>query len=190
MFDALGLERERCLVVGKQPMVCEKLVVPASTIVINSHVHPRFTEVYDRVLAARRPKPHSLRRIYLSRRKIAGKRRKASNEEEIEALLTAHGFSILHPQELPFEEQVGIMQGAEVIAGTDGSALHMVVFAQPGVKVLAFESRPSRNQYAIEAARGVDAIHVMANAESRPRKTDPVWMAQLDRVRGGLELLH
>jgi hypothetical protein len=84
------------------------------------------------------------------------------------------------------------MQGAEVIAGTDGSQLHMAAYARPDAKVLAFDSRVSPNQYAVEAASGLQAVHIMANAGGRPKqgRGGRFWVADLDRVREGLKRIE
>jgi capsular polysaccharide biosynthesis protein len=192
MLEALGIDTEKCELVADEPIICEELIVPASTIVVNGYVHPRFIETYDRILAAHGLAPESMRRIYLTRGGLDRDHRHAANEGEIEALLMTQGFTVLRPENLPFDQQVRIMQGAEVIAGTDGSAMHMVAFARPSAKVLAFEGRVSANQYAVEAARGVDAVHVLANAGPRPNQAPDgsSWIADLDRVQEGLRLLE
>jgi capsular polysaccharide biosynthesis protein len=119
IFEALDLDIESCQVV-KEPLICEELLVPASTLVVAGFAHPRFIDIYDRVVTATGIRPSGMRRVYLSRRKLAPHKRHATNETEIEALVSTRGFEIIHPEEVPFANQVGLMQGAEVIAGCDG----------------------------------------------------------------------
>ena len=79
-------------------------------------------------------------------------------------------------------DQVGLISRAEVIAGCDGSALHLALFAKPGTTLLAIDSRELVNQLMIDEVRGLDAVHVMAN--DRPaQERDTEWTADLDLVR-------
>jgi capsular polysaccharide biosynthesis protein len=196
MVEALGIRAEQCEVVEQEPLVCEELIVPGSTFCLASHVHPRFPEVYDRIMAARRIEPGASRRIYLSRRELPDRMRHIANEAEIEALCSARGFQVVHPETLPFEKQIALINGAEAIAGCDGSALHMAAFARPGTKTLNFRvGNPLRNQMVIESVRGLDAIHVHAGDEEaggllceRHRRTQD-WTADLSRVNEGLEII-
>jgi capsular polysaccharide biosynthesis protein len=192
MLEGLGISPGDCEILGDESVICEELVVPASTLVVNGYTHPRFVDIYRRILAAHKITPECISRVYLSRRGLSDLHRAAENEDEIEALLTSHGFTVLHPQRLPFETQLRIMQGADVIAGTDGSQLHMAAYARPDAKVLAFDSRVSPNQYAVEAASGLQAVHIMANAGRRPKqgRGGRFWVADLDRVQEALRRIE
>jgi capsular polysaccharide biosynthesis protein len=94
----------------------------------------------------------------------------------------------VHPQELSIPEQIAILRGADVIAGCDGSALHMSAFSRPGTKLLAIDARTVPNQFLVDQARQLDALHVLAVDEALPGRSAS-WVIQTDRVQAALDLL-
>jgi O-antigen biosynthesis protein WbqL len=76
------------------------------------------------------------RRIYLSRRLLSGGWHRLRNEEEVEAVMVRHGFTVVHPQTLSLREQFALMAGAGLVAGEYGSALHNTLFAPYGARVI------------------------------------------------------
>lgn len=71
------------------------------------------------------------------------------NEDEIEKLFISFGFTVIHPEQIPFEEQVLMCSEADVIAGLEGSAMHNSVFMKQGALAITLKSLRSthiRNQ--------------------------------------------
>ena len=100
-------------------------------------------------------------------------------------MLSDAGFDVIHPQEMSICEQAIAVGGADVIAGCDGSALHLAVFARPGTVLLALDSRLVPNQFMIDTVRQLDAVHVLASgAPVSDRTVD--WVADLGQVQIGL----
>jgi capsular polysaccharide biosynthesis protein len=127
--------------------------------------------------------------VYLSRSHLNPRRKRlAKNETAVEAFLVKHGFTVIHPQELPIPDQVAIMRNAEAIAGCDGSGLHMSAFARPGTKLLAIDSRTVPNQFLIDQARGLDSLHVLAVREALDERSAS-WRIQIRKVKAAVELL-
>ncbi len=184
----VGVRRERVHVVQRRLVRFDLIDVVPSPIRLVKTVDPRMLAVFDRIANAVAPVvvARDAPRIYLSRSRLADGRR-ATNESEIEAMMTARGFAVIHPQQLPLLEQIALARRAEIIAGCDGSALHIAAFARPGTRLLALDSRPTPNQVLIGWARGLDAVHVDALAGDRASRTD-AWTANLDRVRDAVDL--
>lgn len=65
--------------------------------------------------------------IYLSRSKLNSSKRRILNELELEEQLGKRGWSIVHPQELPLDEQISAMGSAKRIGGAIGSAFHLLM---------------------------------------------------------------
>lgn len=182
---------ERIRVVTDQPLVFDSLDVARTPIRIGSAAHARFVDVFDRVasrvMAERSPsRPPTPARVYLSRSRLAEGRR-AVNEAQIERLMIERGFDVLHPQEMRIEEQVARAHDAEVIAGCDGSALHLAAFARPGTKLLALDSRPTPNQFLIDRTRPLDAVHAWVPTEPLDGRR-ATFTADLTRVEEALGL--
>ena len=82
------------------------------------------------------PSKDTPKRIFLSRRKARASRT-LTNREQIEAIATKHGFTIVHPEDLTLPEQITLFENADQICGEYGSALHNTVFAKPGTRTCA-----------------------------------------------------
>jgi capsular polysaccharide biosynthesis protein len=74
------------------------------------------------------------RKIYISRADAA--RRKASNCEEVEKMISALGFEVVTLRQLSFIEQATIFYTSDVIVGEHGSGLANLVFCREGTKVI------------------------------------------------------
>ena len=76
------------------------------------------------------------RSIYVSRSKLGAVHdRRIANEQEVEAFLAGHGFDIVHPQELPFEDQIMAFATADRIVAPFGAALANALFSRRGAKM-------------------------------------------------------
>jgi capsular polysaccharide biosynthesis protein len=73
--------------------------------------------------------------IFLSRR--GHTRRAFLNEDEIESVAAALGFTIMQPETLTFIEQAHLFRRAASVAGPEGAAFANMIFCRPGTKVLA-----------------------------------------------------
>jgi hypothetical protein len=104
------------------------------------HFHPQFGLMTDNLVervqcpsAAAPAERHRL--IYLSRSRISGGWHGILNEAEVEAAMASLGFTIIHPQEHSFAEQIAIYQSADCIACEYSSATHNSLFARRGTGV-------------------------------------------------------
>lgn len=190
LLDLCGIALGKVVVV-REPLRVEMLDVTTPPFILKRAADPRFLNVFEsirqRVLAAgRTPAARDLpRRIYLSRSQLPT--RVALNEADVEGLMQRRGFTVLHPQQMTIADQVAVLAHVEVIAGTDGSALHAAVFARPGTKLLALDSRGVPSQLLIDRVRGLDAVHVLARDEAVHRRA--TWSADVASAEAALDLL-
>lgn len=76
-------------------------------------------------------------RLYISRSRSL---RALADEGHLESELAARGFTILHLEDLPFEEQVGHLSRAEIVVAAHGAGLANTVFMPPGGRVIEYTS--------------------------------------------------
>lgn len=143
----------------------------------------------ERVLATMPPVARSDRKIYLSRR--ASTWRLLTNELDVASLLHDHGFEIVFPQDLTFEQQVRLFQESAAIVGANGSAWINLIFARPDVKALVL-SQPEFTSFnglvGPMRALGYDLLFA-AGDEHHPGEKHASYAMSLDRLREGLARL-
>jgi len=76
--------------------------------------------------------PTGLERLFVSRSKWAGQRSLA-NYKALERLMASLGFTIFHPEQYSLQDQAHYFSQAKIILGEDGSGLHTIMLADPGV---------------------------------------------------------
>ena len=81
------------------------------------------------------------RRIFASRQGLPAPKRRIHNFADLEPVLAAHGFDILHLGEMSARDQAQMFHDAELVVGAHGSDLTNIVFCRPRTKVLVFENR-------------------------------------------------
>lgn len=173
----LGIDPARVVLVT-EPLCCERLIVPNNRFVLESHARANAAEIHRRIARGLAPFPHHHgEKVFLSRSRVRSLRQVPGNEAELEARMAALGFAIVHPQELPLADQIGLARHARIIAGLDGSALHLGLFARPGTMVISFDNRLNANQFAVEAAAGLRGRHVWIGRSDRPGWTIDVEAA-------------
>jgi hypothetical protein len=127
--------------------------------------------------------------LYLARR--GGTQRVMVNRARIEAIAAEQGFAILHPEDLPLREQIGLFAEAGIIVGEYGSALHNAMFAGMGAAVCALRGtsrHPSLVQSGIATALGQDLGYVFGATEGA--EADQAFYVEEGWFRVGLEILR
>lgn len=117
----------------------ERLVYPSPVARHGDCKSSQVSQFADRVLACI-PGSNNVpatARLYISRRKCAN--RALLNEKEVEETFVRHGFTIFHPEDHPFADQVRIFSKATIVAGPVGAALTSIVFAPRTAKVLVLD---------------------------------------------------
>ncbi|GAA2124494.1 glycosyltransferase family 61 protein [Nocardioides bigeumensis] len=126
------------------PMVVEQLTVPSRPVVLNGWAHPEAALVWDRVVTAAGGPATGTERLFLSRSKFEAEggnpireaRTSAEWNAGLDAAFTERGFEVVHPQDLSVRDQVRLVAGAGMLAGSAGTALHLAAFGPGGRRVL------------------------------------------------------
>ena len=174
--DLLGLAGYGGLkvrVVRARPVRVDELVVPGRPVLLKSWAQEPAVALWRRVAAAAGPPDETGGNVFLSRahhhQGASGNKAKVRTSPEWEGLVEARfveaGFRIVHPEELPVSRQIGVVTGADVVAGFTGSALHLTAFAPGGTKVVELGDQRSPDdatatQTMIAAARGHEMTFV------------------------------
>lgn len=139
MVGALGVEPSRVRHFNV-PVFCRRAFLPERLVHLDQSIHPLAREAFSRIRALGKSSAvEGADRIFISRSRF--RRRRLTNERQIEALFERHGFRIVHPELLPIEEQIALFSTAKMIAGLGGSAMHNTVFTHPDAKVLIVSAR-------------------------------------------------
>jgi capsular polysaccharide biosynthesis protein len=115
------------------------------------------------------------RRLYVSRADAT--RRRVVNEAAVAALLEPHGFEVIVPGQMPYEQQVMAFRQASHVIAPHGAALAHMVLCPPGTKILEiFHPLFTDNAFAMQVqAAELDYVAMLArDAESdAPDWNDP-----------------
>jgi hypothetical protein len=118
-------------------------------------------------------------RILLSRRLLKKRLRRLSNDAAVERRMARRGVTVVHPQHMSLVDQINAAAGAELIAGVDGSALHLSVFMRPGARMLVLQTKRRRTIHFMNALMEVETICVPATVAAGGKRID---LTQLDRA--------
>lgn len=142
------------------------LQVDEFTVLVTDRFRPELLQMVQQAFADAAVKPH--RRIYISRARAS--RRRLSNEEEVWPMLEGMSFERVFMEDLAFEEQVGLMREAAVLAAPHGAGLTNMAFCSLGTHVVEIADLgfPNPNFYALASAL-----------------RHPYWIVQADSVGGG-----
>lgn len=138
MFKALGVDVDSVITINR-PVIPKSAYFPGLPLIRRTSIHPLSWLIFDKLGELKKEsKITPPKRIYISRSKIS--ERELVNEVEVERVFEELGFTIIHPQSHPIEDQIAMFAGAEMIAGTGGSAMHNMIFSAENVKILILAS--------------------------------------------------
>lgn len=142
-FELMGVDIPVHLV--KTPVITEQLMIPAQGF---GHLqwttgNEEFRQYVRAHLAANCP-AQGPEKIYISRSRLKHAHQRVDQEDRIEAMMQAAGYTIFHPQRHSIMAQARVYRAAKVIVGADGSAFHLVPFAVTPETRLALIQRRGR----------------------------------------------
>ena len=124
LLDLLGIPSDR-LVRLAGPVQVDELFVATKSYQIQEYTSSLAAATWKRISNAARGE-RGPERIYISRSRNG--QRSLLNEADVEDLVSARGFVVVHPQELSIADQVGLFANAELIVGTSGSNMFNLAF--------------------------------------------------------------
>ncbi len=82
--------------------------------------------------------------VHLSRKQLhqgeSNTPRHLVNRADVDATMAAAGYSIVSPEAMPLADQIQMIQRARAVSGEVGSAMHLVMFAEPGTQMTVLRS--------------------------------------------------
>ncbi|MBK8815428.1 MAG: glycosyltransferase family 61 protein [Methylococcaceae bacterium] len=201
LFESFGIDKKQ-IILADQDLCVKELIIPSSLFFLNQTIDSTQMSIYNKIkyklIQNTGEKRHNSsgedffirKKLYLSRRllKTAIQNRKAINEEELEQLFKSYGFEIIFPERLSLAEQIILLNKAEIIAGCDGSALHMGVFLPPSSKIITLTTRGIiTNQLLIGAMNNIETHFINAGLDKSTPYKYGKWRANIPFIQENLE---
>lgn len=160
---------------GKSLMV-KNLCLPQIKPVCDSYNARQLKQVSafyrDYIFGEKKMTVEPIERLYVSR-ELAG-RRKVVNEDEIVAILKKYGFTVFHPERVPFLQQVAVFSQVKYLVGEHGSGLTNMLFLKKGASLLELHKNqtneldhPSPLFWYMTQALGVNHYHQSCQTHGR-----------------------
>ncbi len=131
IFEVFGIGRDRLMRVEK-PTRFKSVAIPEESHLISSrHYNIKYLETFNRI--RENSKGCGYDKIYLSRAKF--KNNAIYGEEAIENIFKKNGFKIVYPETLSLKEQISLMKDCKHLAGIQGTALHLSLFAADNIEL-------------------------------------------------------
>jgi len=105
----------------------DRLYCTTNIFKLSEAVDEKIVEI-SKSLNGRFPVGGREKKIFLSRSRLKEHHRKAINSLEVDKIFFERGFEVLHPQEMRLRDQIVAVCSARVLAGEEGSALHLSMF--------------------------------------------------------------
>jgi capsular polysaccharide biosynthesis protein len=144
LLNMCGIPADRIISQDLRGLVSMERAIVMCMRAQHTYFDPESAELFAQ-LRAHYGRPHSQRRIYVSRFGLnaAGwSTRIMVNEAELIARLSAIGFDIVEPERLSVREQIETFSSASTVVGPSGSGLFNTVFCHPGTKIVDIQSEP------------------------------------------------
>jgi len=176
IFTAAGIDGAD-IVTPRGPVRVDHLLAASPMLVNPQYIHPEIAVQWNQVgdnlyrMASAGDTPAKL---FVSRKRSHAKR-SCRNADDVEAIATRLGFTIVYPEDYALPQQVRMFRRAEVIAGYAGSGLFTLAFSPEPTRLilLSSENYTARNEYLIASVRGHPIDLIWCPAE-RPF-VDGVW---------------
>lgn len=126
ILEAAGITEDRMEIIN-EPTRFDKIIVPEEALYMFSGYRPGVRKIYDLIRSRVTPGPY--KKVYLSR--SAYEEHDLFNEKYFEDFFSKRGYEIVHPEQLPFTEQISIMAGADEVAAPSGTLSLLTLFCRP-----------------------------------------------------------
>ena len=182
-FAKLGISREQIVFVT-QLAGYEDVLVPKAPFEKKFTYRSWIVKELDKLDVSRVDGP---RKVYFSRSRWPKPR--VVDEEHIEGLFSDAGYEIVHPQELPLDEQFALMRNVTHLAGSQGTALHLSLYSPTARSVisLGWKSPLQAGICRVRGQRFVDPRGMMVSFKMPRlrRVSDRAVRKAIERVAGG-----
>lgn len=148
LLELAGIELDRIKIIRKDDPVVQfcSIIIPEPAFTKKGYLEEYkllFQKAVNKVMGMRKGKEMFSGRIYLSRTAMLP--RKEYGEKRLEQTLQNKGYTIIHPEQLTVDEQLGYYCGCEAMASIEGSAAHNIVFCRQGTEQIILEKQRIQN---------------------------------------------
>jgi capsular polysaccharide biosynthesis protein len=123
LIALLGLEKRRHVFL-RQPLLVERLLLPKPGFRSGEFMHPLQSTALSCVAG---PTMIPKKRVWLSRSALPDQFGRVVGERQVEAILSAQGWSIVHPERESMRRSAELFYEAELVSGFIGSAFHTLL---------------------------------------------------------------
>ena len=170
VMTALGLADQIEIVLD--PIAFDTVIVPEAAFAIATHAHPACETVFARIARGLDacPRGDEPRRLFLSR--AAMRNRRVFGETALAHAFATQGFEVIAPEQIPLEDQIRLFMAADDVAGSQGSALHSLLFRDRPARVTAFARfrDVGQNYHLIDQLKGNEAVIIASDFEMSARR--------------------
>jgi Glycosyltransferase 61 len=189
LLEGLGVTSDRLLYLT-EPMRFERMIVPSPAYTLHRAAASAQGDTWESIGRAF-DRGEGPARVYLSRSRWHHNRL-LIDEAAVERRFQAHGFTILHPQELTVAGQIAAVRHARLIAGSAGSGMYLSAFARRGARKLILSPRnfTFRDDQLISHLRGEQIAYILCapepgQEEKHPRMAD--YRVEPEVLEGAIE---
>lgn len=182
---------KKLLFVNK-PVRFKNVLIPDSSFNYTKlYANKKFSETFKKIADAVKSDPKSPKKIYLSRTKFTNNL--VLGENQIEKIFEKAGFKIIHPQiptkngwdVMPLQKQIQLMKGADVIAGVEGTGLHLSLFAKDGIDLICLHryNNPLVMQIMIDKLKNINSYYIDTSIDpySKKKNTCPACIIGINK---------
>jgi len=155
LIGLLGLAQRRHIFL-RQPLRVDRLLLPAPGFLLGQWLHPLQAAALGCVTG---PAVIPGKCVWLSRSALPEQFGRVAAEDQVEALLAAKGWTIIHPERETMRRSAEIFREAEVVSGFIGSAFHtLLLHASPSARLrpVMRPGIPLADYRIAAAAKGLD----------------------------------
>ena len=151
MFEILGIELQRFVIVSEPTMFNEVIVPDCSFYDTEKSIIRMFTDEYKHTIDYIKSHynnnvPKHGDKIYFTNSTYA-KTKKAFGLEKIDNYFLSKGFEVIHPERFSLDEQLDLLINCSIFASTDGSCGHNSIFLSDKSKAIIIPRGPDKTGY-------------------------------------------
>lgn len=148
LLELAGIELKRIRIIRKDDPVLQfhSIIIPEPAIAKEGYRKEYkllFQKAADKIMDMNAGNPIFSGRIYLSR--TAMHPCKEYGEKRLEEVFLDKGYTVVHPEQLTVDEQLGYYCGCKTMASIEGSAAHNIVFCRQGTEQIILEKQRIQN---------------------------------------------
>ena len=163
-----GIDEYRIVFVNRVTKF-ERLIIPEPSYQSNSYYSKRYISMFDSI-AEKAEFKSSYKKIYFSRGVFKKAISSEFGGELVDNTFDKAGFKKVYPERCTLDEQIGLIRGADIVAGVSGTITHNMLFAKEGQKLDIVNKTYIMNtmQSDINLMKKIDVIYVDAYSAYYP----------------------